>query len=453
MTPETRYARTADGTHVAYQVSGSGPVDIVFVRAWNTNIETEFDDPIVARLLRRLESMGRLIRLDRRGMGMSDRMRTDALPTIEDRLDDIRAVLDAVNSRSAVFFTLGTAGALVAAFAATYPERTRGLVLFNPIVRNRWAPDYPWAIRDEDWPADLERTRATWANAEAAREWMRDLAPSRVDDERFIEWWIDQERRTGTVEDAIALVEVQRDTDVTAALEAVHVPTVVLARPARIADRSRYVSDRIPGARLVVLPGPDAMAIAADIDSILREVELFIEELGSAPASSEANRVLATLLFTDIVGSTEKAIQLGDRAWSELLESHLERSRTLVDSFRGRVVDTAGDGLLASFDGTGRAIRCARSIVEDAAELGLSVRAGLHTGECERVGDSLRGVAVHIASRVMGVAEPSEIVVSGTVKDLVAGAGFEFGDLGVQQLKGIPGEWPVYSVVSDQPFS
>jgi class 3 adenylate cyclase len=357
--------------------------------------------------------------------------------------------MDAIESPSAVFFTLGTAGAVIAAFAATYPERTSGLVLYNPVARGRWAPDYTWGVSDEKWPAEREQLRNSWATNEGTAAWMAELAPSRAGDSRFVEWWTDQERRTGTVEDFVALAELMHNTDVTATLAAIHVPCVVLARPASLVDRSRYVSDRIPGARLVILPGVDVLALAGDIDPILREVENFIDELSSAPATGDSNRVLATLLFTDIVGSTEMAAQMGDRAWSQLLKSHLERSDRLVRSFRGRVVDTAGDGILASFDGTGRAIRCAAAVVADANEIGLTVRAGLHTGECELVGDSLRGVAVHIGARVATLAGSSEVLVSGTVKDLVAGAGFDFTDRGTHELKGVPGEWHLYAVTGE----
>jgi len=447
LTPETRYARTADGTHVAYQVSGSGPIDLIFLRAWMGNIETEWDDPVVARMLRRFESTGRLIRFDRRGMGMSDRIVHRPPPTIEERLDDIRAVMDACGSDRAVFISLGYAAAVVTAFAATYPERTTGLALFNPIVRDRVTRDYEWAPTDEDFEAELEDIRRSWGTTERASTWLAEGAPSRAGDRRFIEWWAEQERRMGTPEDAATLVQLQRDTDVSPVLSAIHAPSLVLIRSASPVDRARFVTDRIPGAVLRILPGDDLMAISGDTDAVVREIEEFVDGLRSTPSEQEFDRVLSTLLFTDIVGSTATAMRLGDRAWSELLERHVERATQLVQSFHGRVVDTAGDGILASFDGTGRAIRCARAVVDDAHELGLTIRAGLHTGECELVGKNLRGVAVHIGARVVALADPSEVLVSGTVKDLVAGGGFQFEDRGSHELKGIPGQWPVYAVL------
>jgi class 3 adenylate cyclase len=447
--PETRYARTADGTHVAYQVSGSGAIDLIFLRAWMGNIETEWDDPVVARMLRRFESIGRLLRLDRRGMGMSDRITHGPPPSIEERLDDIRAVMDAADSSRAVFVVLGYASAVVAAFAATYPERTHGVVMFNPIVRDRATADYPWANDEEEFQTFLQGIRTTWGTVERAAWLMAQSGPSRARDLRFVEWWADQERRMGSPDDAAALVQLQRDTDVSAVLPAIHVPTLILIREGSVVERSRYVADRIPGAVLHVLPGDDLMAISGDTDRVVREVEEFVDGLRDQPSGVDFDRVLSTLLFTDVVGSTAMASRLGDRAWAQVLESHLSRATRLVHSFRGRVVDTAGDGMLASFDGTGRAIRCARAVVDDAAELGLKLRAGLHTGECEIAGSGIRGVAVHIGARVAALAQPSEVLVSGTVKDLVAGAGIEFADRGTHELKGVPGEWRLYSVVVD----
>ena len=448
MTPETRYARTADGTHVAYQVSGSGSIDVIFLRAWMGNIETEWDDPVVARMLRRFESLGRLIRLDRRGMGLSDRIVHRPPPAIEERLDDIRAVMDAAGSPRAVIVSLGYAASVVTAFAATYPERMLGIVLFNPLVRDRVAPDYPWAPSDEDFEAELENIRDAWGTVERATALLTQGAPSRAHDRHFVEWWAEQERRMGSADDAIALAQLQRDTDVVPVLPVIHVPTLVMIRTASPVDRARFVAERIPGSALRVLPGPDLMAISGDSDAVLLEIEEFVDALPTASANLDFDRVLSTLLFTDIVGSTERAVQLGDRAWADLLSRHLERATRLVHSFRGRVVDTAGDGLLASFDGTGRAIRCARAVVEDAVELGLSLRAGIHTGECELDGDRLRGVAVHIGARVASLAGDGEILVTSTVKDLVAGSGIVFTDFGTHELKGVPEEWHLYRVTT-----
>jgi class 3 adenylate cyclase len=271
--------------------------------------------------------------------------------------------------------------------------------------------------------------------------------PSRADDERLIEWFAEQQRRSGSREDAVALVELQRDTDISVALPAIHVPTLVLTRRGPDANAGvRAVADQIPGSRLVILEGADQFVIAGDTDAVVREIEQFIESLEGAPAETDADRVLATVLFTDIVGSTERASELGDQAWSDLLGRHHAGARRIVAAHRGRVVDTTGDGIFASFDGPGRAIRCANEVVRDATEMGLGLRAGLHTGECEMAGDNLRGIAVHIGARVAGLAEPSEILVTQTVKDLVSGGGFRFSDRGIHKLKGVPGEWRLYLV-------
>jgi class 3 adenylate cyclase len=442
---ETQFARTADGKHVAYQVTGRGPLDIVFLRGWIGDIESEWDEPVLARMLRRFESMGRLIRLDRRGMGLSDRITLGPPPTLEERIDDIRAVMDSADSKRAAFITLGHGGSVAAVFAATHPERTLGLVLWHPLARGKWAPDFPWLTRDEDFPRLMDALLTGWGTRDYSRRWASVSAPSRVGDAGFIEWLTDQQRRAGTVDDGLAVVRMERDTDIRDALPAVHVPTLILTREPSI-DRSRYFADRVPGARMVVVAGEEEMALAGDTDSILREIAAFIDELRSSPAGADIDRVLATLLFTDIVGSTARAADLGDKAWADLLERHLHRAQAIVHAFRGRIVDTAGDGVFASFDGTGRAMRCASALVEDVVDLGLEIRAGLHTGECEVAGDRLRGVAVHVGARVAAMAGPSEVLVTGTVKDLVAGAGFSFVDRGLHRLKGVEGKWRLYAV-------
>lgn len=445
MTPETRYARTADGSHVAYQVTGGGPIDILYLRAWHTDIDHEWAEPVLARKLRRLGALGRLIRLDRRGMGMSDRFDRRSLPTVEDRLDDISSVLDAVGARRVVLTGFGDGTALCALFAAMRPERTLGLVLYEPIMRRRRSDDYPWGDTPEDWATHLERIRRMWGTRELAARWVAGGGPSRANDERFISWMAEHQARSGTPDDAVALLEVLYETDAVAALPAIHVPTLVVAREQASGDIARWVAARVDGARLVLLPGDDHFAIAGDTDAVLREIDAFVRTLAPpAEDDGDADRALVTLLFTDIVESTSRTAALGDRTWSELVERHHRDAAALVDRHRGRVVDVAGDGLLASFDGPGRAIRCGRSIVDGVRELGLEVRAGVHAGECERVGDRLRGLAVHIGARVAALAGPSELLVSSTVKDLVAGSGFEFVDRGEHHLKGVPGEWRLF---------
>jgi class 3 adenylate cyclase/alpha-beta hydrolase superfamily lysophospholipase len=447
MMPETRYARTVDGTHVAYQVTGAGPVDILYLRAWHTDIEHEWAEPVLARKLRRLGAMGRLIRLDRRGMGMSDRFDRRVPPTVEDRLDDISAVLDAVGARRVVLTGFGDGTALTALFAAMRPERTQALVLYEPLIRRRYSVDYPWGYPPEEWAGHLDGIRRGWATRELAARWIAGGAPSRANDERFVDWLVEHQARSGSAEDAVAMLEVLYETDAVAALPAIHVPTLVVAREMANGDMAWWVAERIDGAQLVLLPGNDHFAIAGDTDAVLREIERFIAGLVQ-PADDDADtdRALVTLLFADIVDSTRTAAEIGDRRWTELVERHHRESEALVDRHRGRVVDVAGDGLLASFDGPGRAIRCARALVDGVRDLGLEVRAGLHAGECERVGDRLRGLAVHIGARVAGLAAPSEVLVSSTVRDLVAGSGLEFEDRGEHELKGVPGEWRVFAV-------
>lgn len=444
---ETLFARTSDGAHVAYQVTGHGPPDILYLRAWHTDIEHEWSDPVLARKLRRLGAMGRLIRLDRRGMGMSDRFDRRVLPTVEDRLDDITSVLDAVGSRRVVAMGFGDGTALCALFAAMKPERTQALVLYEPIIRRRYAEDYRWGWPPAEWARFLEDVRRNWGTREQTARWIAHGAPSRAGDERFITWLAEHEARSGSADDAVALLQVLYDTDAVAALPAIHVPTLVLAREQASGDVARWVAERISGARLVLLPGNDHFAIAGDTEAVLREIEAFVEDVARSPdADDDADRALVTLLFADVVDSTRKAAELGDRRWSDLIERHQRECAALVDRHRGRVVDFAGDGMLAAFDGPGRAIRCARAIVNSVGQVGMEVRAGIHAGECERVGDRLRGLAVHISARVAASAGPSEVLVSSTVRDLVAGSGLDFEDRGTRELKGVPGEWRLFSL-------
>lgn len=454
MTPETRFVRTSDGTQVAYQVTGSGPSDILLIRGWISDIEHEWQEPVLARVYRRLESVGRLIRLDRRGTGMSDRIRGDALPTLEDSLDDIGAVMDACGSRSAVLVGLGDGSFHCGLFAGTFPDRTAGLVLYSPFVRWKQSPDYPWGFGPAEFDDHIETLGKEWATREFARRWVTNGAPSRADDERLVTFFQEQQARAGSARDAIAVARWFWETDITGILPAIRVPTLVIARgPIELQEQSRYTAERISEARLVEMPGEDIFMLSGDTDAVVREMTAFIESLtrGAGSSADGRDRVLATLLFSDIVGSTRHAAEVGDRAWALLLERYERRADHFVRQFRGRIVDTAGDGVLAAFDGPGRAIRCAGALVDDALGLGLQVRAGLHTGECEPVGDRLRGIAVHIGARVCALAEASEVLVTGTVRDLVAGSGFRFHDRGRHVLKGVPGDWNVFAVGAAEP--
>jgi class 3 adenylate cyclase len=451
VTSETRYARTSDGTHVAYQATGSGPVDLVLIRAWYSDLEHEWDEPVLARMFRQLESNARVIRLDRRGLGMSDRAAGGTVATVEERVDDIRAVLDAVGSRKAVLAGFGDGGANCTVFAASHPNRTLGLVLYMPTLNFGLAGEYPRVHKtnlEVDHAERIETLESLWGTRDYAARTAQFGAPSRAHDERLIDWFAEQQARAGTAEDAVAMATWFWETDVTAALDAIHVPTVVIGRElAPGFGEAERVAASIENAKLVALPGADPFVLAGDTGAVVRAIESFAESLqGAGMDAVDDNRVLATVVFTDVVDSTALAARLGDRSWTELIERSETEGRQIVEQHRGRVVDTTGDGLLAAFDGPGRAIRCAKALVASMAGLGLPIRAGLHTGECELSGERLRGLAVHIGARVVALAGPSEVLVSTTVRDLVAGSGFEFDPRGSHSLKGVPGDWPLFAV-------
>lgn len=439
MAPETRYARTTDGTHVAYQVTGDGPIDLLLMRAWHSHLEHEWEEPILAGIFRRLGSVGRLIRLDRRGTSLSDRFDPSELPTLEARVDDIRAVLEAAGSERVVAIGLAHGGALCSYFAAAYPERVAGLILYGPV---------PFMF-GENVPGDIASTREefllTWATPEAARQVVEFAAPSRADDPDLVAWIRDEERLSGTAEEGFAQWELVVRTNVSGILPSIHVPTLVVWR-----TESRWtpppLDTLLPHAKLVGVPGHDHALLSGDWRAPLVEFERFIDSLTGA--EPELDRVLATVMFTDIVGSTEAAARHGDRAWAGLLEKHHAVVRRELARHRGREIDTAGDGFFASFDGPARAIRCAVTVRDAVADLGMGLRIGLHSGECERVDGQLRGVAVHVGARVGASASPGEVLVTSTVRDLVAGSGIGFEDAGVHELKGVPEAWRLYRVLS-----
>ncbi|MBI2238048.1 MAG: adenylate/guanylate cyclase domain-containing protein [Actinobacteria bacterium] len=443
MPPETKYAKTADGVHVAYQVVGDGPIDLAFVMGWTSNIEAMWEEPSLARFLNRLASFCRLIIFDKRGVGLSDRVPDTALPTLETRMDDVRAVMDAAGWERAVVFGVSEGGPLSILFAATYPERTIGLVLFGTSPRQVGGTE----AEHREYVEDVDRS---WGTVEFAKKQLRAwAAPSLADDDRMAQWLASYLRRAASPSAAIALSQMNRGMDVRSALPAIHVPTLVLGRTGDLdfpIEDTRQMASDIPGARMVELPGIDHFFWVGDQDTLLGEIERFVKEVRDEEA--ELDRVLATVLFTDIVSSTEKAAALGDRAWRELLEAHHRKVRALLGRFRGREVDTAGDGFLVTFDGPIRAVRCALAAGETVRDLGLEIRAGLHTGEVELVGDNVQGIAVHIGARVASLANPSEVLVSSTVKDLVAGSSLEFEDRGEHELKGVPGLWRVYRALT-----
>lgn len=441
--PETRYARTPEGA-VAYQVIGEGPLDLVFIPDWMTNIAVWWEQPLIERFLRRLASFSRLIVFDKRGTGVSDPVPLGALPTLEQWMDDVRAVMDAAGSERAAIFGHGTPMALV--FAAAYPERTTALA-----IAEGWAR----ATRSEDYPAGLAPEHMEEAVAFITEGWERDdyqgmafTSPNLPRDPAFLAWLA--RYRILAMPPAIN-ARVFRwgfDLDVRSVLPAISVPTLVLQRKGDLffpEGHSRYLAEHIPGAKYVELPGEDYFWFAGDQDSLLDEVQAFFT---GVRGTADVDRVLSTVLFTDLVASTERSAELGDRRWRELLDRHDAIARSHVDYFRGRLIKTTGDGVLATFDGPARAIRCAGAISQEVKTLGIEVRSGLHTGEVELRGEDIGGIAVALAARVMAEAGPSEVLVSSTVKDLVVGSGIEFDDRGSHALKGVPGEWHLYAMRS-----
>jgi class 3 adenylate cyclase len=440
--PETRYARSGD-VNIAYQVVGDGPIDLVYVPGWVSNLEVGWENPGLARFYRRLASFSRLILFDKRGTGLSDRVPPERLPTLEERMDDVRGVMDEIGSERAVVMGNSEGGNMCVLFAATYPERTEALVTVGIYVKRVWSPDYPWAPTPEERGKWLDLLAEGWGGVVD----LATLAPSVAGDEAFARWWARYLRMSAGPTAAVALGRMNTQIDVRAVLPTIRVPTLVLHS---VGDRdvnveeARYIAAQIPNARLVELPGNDHIPWTSEQDALLDEVEAFVT--GERPRVVP-DRVLATVLFTDIVDSTAWAERLGDAAWRERLEEHQRMVRGALALHRGREIKTTGDGFLATFDGPARAIRCASHVRESAEGQGLSVRAGLHSGEIEVMNGDVGGIAVHIAARVLSEASPGEVMVSRTVKDLVAGSGIAFEDRGTRALKGIEGEWRLFAAV------
>jgi class 3 adenylate cyclase len=441
-TPTTRYARSGEFS-IAYQVVGEGELDLVYVPGFASHLEVFWEEPRYSRFLRRLSSFSRLILLDRLGTGLSDRLPPGEVSTLEQRMDDIVAVMEAVGSDRAALLGWSEGAIPCATFAATYPDRATALVMYGGFPRILASDDYPWGTPAELYDEWAKAIEEMWGQSgEPIRFW----APSVADDEEARQWFARWNRLAASPGAARALWLAMRETDVTGILPSVAVPTLLIHRTGDTlvsVEWSRYMAERIPGAKLVELPGEDHLWWFGDQDAIVDEVEEF---LTGARSAREPYRVLATVLFTDIVGSTERAAELGDRRWRELLEGHGAIVRREVERHRGREVKTTGDGVLVTFDGPARAIRCATAIAEGVRSLGIEIRAGLHTGGCEQMNGDVGGIAVHTGARVSAKAAPGEVLVSQTVKDLVAGSGIEFADRGSHALKGVPGEWRLFAV-------
>jgi class 3 adenylate cyclase len=442
--PATRYVKS-DDVHIAYQVIGDGPLDLLFVPGFVSHIEEIWQSPAASSFLRRLASFCRLILFDKRGTGMSDR--GSQIFTLEQRMHDVRAILDEVGSDRAALFGVSEGGPMSLLYAATYPERISALILYGSYAKRSWAPDYPFGWKNEQWQRVLENIERNWGTPQGINieMWAPSLAQDLSASERMASYF----RAAASPGAAAAIMKMNREIDVRHVLSAIRTPTLILHR---VGDRvseiehARIMAHGISDAKLVELPGIDHTFWVNDNGALLGQIEQFLTGKRHA---YESERVLATVLFTDIVGSTERAVALGDHSWRELLAAFYAKVREIITNFRGREINTAGDGFLAAFDGPARAIRCAGAIREAVRSLGLEVRCGLHTGECELVGEDLAGIAVHIGARVAALAAPGEVLVSQTVRDLVAGSGLSFEEHGVHTLKGVPSEWRLFQAIMD----
>jgi class 3 adenylate cyclase len=444
MVPEVRYARNRGGEHVAFQVFGEGATDLVLIPDWATNVEIMWEEPTLARFLQRLGSFCRVLCFDKRGTGLSDPVPLGAIPTWEEWMDDIGTVLDAVGSERAAVFGHGDGGGLALLFAASHPGRTAALILADTYARRRRSADYPCGIPDSAAQATIDqllRTYGTGASASALGG-----APSLAGNAAFVAWRGRYERLAMSPNTFRSVYPTTYELDCRPALATIRVATLVMHRAGNRyirADNGRYLAAHLPGARYVEIPGDDHLFHAGHTDLMLGHVQEFLTGSREVP---EEDRVLATVLFTDIVGATRLATQLGDRGWADLIARHHALVRRELARFRGSEVDTAGDGFFATFDGPARGVRCALAIRDAVRTLGLDVRAGLHTGECERLGQKIGGIAVHIGARVMALADAGDVLVSRTVRELVTGSDLRFEDRGLHALKGVPGEWALFRV-------
>ena len=450
MLSDVRYARSGD-VNIAYRIWGDGPFDVVFVPGTTSNVDFVMEVPGFHAILEEMASLSRLIFFDKRGTGLSDPV--DAGTPLEVRMDDVRAVMDAAGSERAAVMGVSEGGPMSILFAATYPERVWALVLYGAYARELWAHDYPWGMPEAEYRSLLETLPTRAARPERYEELARSGCPKGTEEElaaltRYL-------RIGGSLAAQVALARMNMGIDVRDVLGAIRVPTLVVqcARDPWVSiEQGHYLAERIPGSTFVELDCDGHIPAEAEVPVILDPVRPFLQRAWSSriDETEEPDRVLATVLFTDIVGSSDHAATLGDRRWREKLEEHHELVRRQLLRYRGVEVDTAGDGFFASFDGPARGIRCASAITSGVRELGLDVRAGLHTGECEVVDGKVAGIAVHTGARVASHAQPGEVLVSSTVRDLVAGSGIAFEDRGVNELKGIPGEWRLFAVAGEE---
>jgi class 3 adenylate cyclase len=437
--PETNYAKSGD-IHIAYQTLGTANQDLVYLAGIFSHIELQWENPLYERFLTRLSSFARLIMLDMRGVGLSDR--AGQLPLLEDQMDDLTAVLDRVGASQAAILGVSQAAPMAILYAASFPEKVSALVLYGAYASAQRREDYSWG-RDPEWIAQfLAQLENRWGQG----TFLEQVAPSLTGDAVFKDWWARFERYSSSPGNALAYAKAHINDDVRDLLGSVSVPTLVIQRAGdtyRRAGQGKYLAERIPGARFVELQGRDHLPFVGNSDEIVDEIEEFLTGARSGP---ELGRVLATILFTDIVDSTSKAVELGDSRWNRLLAGHNQIIKLQLSKHRGRLIDTAGDGVLALFDGPARAIRCALAIRDSVHDLGLRIRAGLHTGEVEVGADGISGLGVHIGARISALADPDEVLVSRTVKDLVAGSGIGFQERGTHELKGVPDRWELFFV-------
>jgi class 3 adenylate cyclase len=442
---KTRYARNG-AVHIAYQVVGDGPIDVLLVPGFISHVEHQWDDPCMAGFLDGLASFARLIVFDKRGTGLSDRVPDDQIPTLEERIEDVRVVLDAVGSSRTAVVGMSDGGPMCAMFAALQPDRVSGLVFIGGYARRLSAPDYPFGTSPDEHARFLDEIEAQWGSEPVG---MNGRVPSRASDPAFVRWFSDYSRLAASPGAVLTMQKMNAEIDVRSLLPAIRVPVLVIhaARDSVIhVENARYLAANIAGARLVEIDSDDHALALDDVnaDRVVAEIEHFLT--GERTHVADLNRVLATVLFTDIVNSTGRAAELGDRRWAATLNEHDAAITRIVDRYQGRTIKSTGDGLLATFDGPARAVRAALAIRDETAALGISIRTGVHTGEIERRSDDIAGMAVHIAARIEAAAGPGEILVSRTVTDLVVGSGIEFEPRGDYELKGVPERWPLFAV-------